>query len=61
MDDKALERLLHDIEMIDADKSFTQQDHDMANCLFPDSRSQTRFQLTFNNSADGNNPAEREL
>lgn len=58
IDNSAMGRLLADIRLQEADKSFTQHDHDMAQGLLGDSQSMARFYCTFNDSADGNNPAE---
>lgn len=60
LDDSAMERLLMDIRLHEADRSFTDYDYTMVNEMSDDPRMITRFFLTFNNSADGNNPAERE-
>jgi len=60
LDDSAMERLLTDTHLHDADKSFTDYDYTMVNDMFDDSRSITRFFLTFNDSADGNNPQESD-
>ena len=43
-------------KLADLDKGFTDEDA----VMFPDSRSQTRWQLTFNDSAQGNNQQEDE-
>lgn len=56
-----IDRLLEDILLFDADKSFTDYDYTMTNDMFEDSRSITRFFLTFNDSADGNNPQELKV
>jgi len=58
--DDWLDKLLKDVNLSDADKSFTQADADMAEELFKNSKSLSIFYCTFNNSADGNNPQETE-